>query len=99
MTTLEILFFVGTAVFGCVWIPVIFLYLFKIVPEVKKRRGLKTIVEAGLQLNFAGNIRRYGIIAKETNDRAMLKIYHLVNILVVVAILVFLITVLSTIAE
>jgi len=94
--TSETLFTYGAVTFGCLWIVVVFLYMFKIVPDVKKRRDWKIFVEVGLQLNFAGNIRHYGIIAKETNDMAMLKIYYLINILVVVSMLVLLLTILST---
>ena len=90
-------FIAGTVIVGCLWVAVTFLYLFKIVPAIKKKRIWKTLIEVGLQCNFGGNIRQYGIIAKETNDRTMLKIYYLLNTLVVISMLFFLLTVLSTI--
>jgi hypothetical protein len=95
--TSEVFFVCGTSIFGCIWIVVILLYLLKIVPVVKKMRDWRALAKVGLQLGFSSDIRQYGVIAKETKDRAMLKTYYILNILVVVSMLVFLATILSTI--
>lgn len=93
----EPLFFSSLAVFTCGWGAVAFLYFFKVIPAVRKKRGLKTIFEAGLQLNFARHVREYGSLAKHEKNKGMLVIFYVLNVLVVLSILAFLTGVLATI--
>ena len=93
----ERLFFCSLVVFACGWAAVAFLYFLKVIPAVRKKRGWRTIFEAGLQLNFAGRVREYGSLAKHENNRGMLGIFYLLNVLVVLSVAAFLIGVLATI--
>lgn len=92
----ERLFFCSLVAFACGWAVVAFLYFFKVIPEVKRRRGWRTVLEAGLQLNLAGHIREYGMIAKQENDKKMLRIFYSLNVLVVLSVLAFLSGILTT---
>jgi len=93
----EYLFFSSLVAFTCGWAVVAFLYFVKVIPVVKRKRGWRTVFEAGLQLNFAGHIREYGVLAKQENNRGMLKTFYLLNILIVLSVLAFLVGVLSTV--
>jgi len=93
----ESLFFLSLFVFACGWAAVALLYFSKVVPAVKRKRGWKTVFEAGLQLNFAGHVREYGSLAKQENNKGMLRVFYLLNVLAVLSILAFLTGVLATI--
>ena len=73
------------------------LYLAAILPVVARQRGLKSLFEAGLQLNFAGHLRIYRDMARARHDRRMLAVWYLANALVVFGCVSFLVGVLSTI--
>jgi hypothetical protein len=83
--------------FCCVWGTVGFLYWFKVIPAVVRKRGWRTILEAGLQLNFPRHIREYGLLAKHQNNKGMLRVFYLLNVLVVMGVLAFVAGALSTI--
>jgi hypothetical protein len=87
---MEHLFFCSVTAFICGWGAVVCLYFSQVIPAVKKRRGSKTVFEAAFQLNFAGHIREYGQIAKQENNMKMLKIFYILNVLVVLSVLAFL---------
>lgn len=48
-------------------------------------------------MGLARNIREYGEIARETNDKAMMRTYRLLNSLIVVSVLAFLVGLVSAI--
>ncbi len=93
----ETVFFASFAVFVASWAILALVYLTIILPSVARQRGLKSLFEAGLQLNFAGHLRTYREMAKARHDRRMFVVWYLTNALVVFGCVAFLIGVLSTI--
>jgi hypothetical protein len=84
------LFLKASVIFACGWILVVLLYLIKVVPVIKRRRGIRTLIEAAFQLNFSGHVKEYGRIAKEENNQTMLTIYYSLNVLVVLSVIALL---------
>ena len=56
---------------------------------ILRSRGHKTLLEAGLQVNFVGHIKEYGRIAKERNNLGMLVVFYSINALVVFSVFCF----------
>ena len=69
----ERLIFFSGACFISGWGCVAFLYLVKVIPAIKKRHGWRAVFEASLQ---------YGVIARQENDKRMVRTFYLLNILV-----------------
>ncbi len=82
--------------FICGWSIVALLYLFAVIPELKKH-DRKVLFEAGFQLNLSGHIREYGLLAKQEKNKRKLNIYYLINVLICASIFTFLAGVLSTV--
>ena len=92
----EHLFFGAFTVFVCGWSAVACLYFSQVVPAVKKRRGWKIVFQAAFQLNLAGHLREYGQIAKEANDRKMLRMFYFLNVLIMFSVLAALVGLTAT---
>lgn len=76
--------------FALSWAFVAVLYIFKVVPIVKQRHGVRTLLEAGLQLNIPRHIKEYGQIARDQNNPTMLAVFYGINGLVVLSVVCFL---------
>jgi hypothetical protein len=79
------LFLLASILFACGWGAVAILYFFKVIPVIKRRRGWKTLLEAGLQLNFPRHISDYGRIAKEEHNQPRLVVFYSINALVILS--------------
>jgi hypothetical protein len=66
------------------------LYLFKVIPVITRLGGWKTLLEAGVQLNFSGHIKEYGRVARETNNHKMQVVFYSINALVVFSVVALL---------
>ena len=77
------MFLYATILFACGWGSVAILYFLKVIPVITHLRGWKTVLEAGLQLNFSGHIKEYGRVARETNNHTMQVVFYSINALVV----------------
>ena len=92
----EVLFFVCFCSFAVTWGTAAILYVARVVPTVRKHRGMRTFGEAALQLNLAGHVREYGEIAREQNSAPMLRVYYILNGLMVIGVMIFLLGLAST---
>ena len=92
----EVLFFICLFSFAIAWGLVAILYFARVVPTIRKYRGTRTFLEAGLQMNFTGHIREYGDIARQQNSPPMLRVYYVLNGMIIIAILIFVIGIAST---
>ncbi|TAL05627.1 MAG: hypothetical protein EPO07_03305 [Verrucomicrobia bacterium] len=92
----ESIFFYSLVAFALSWSVIAALYFFKVIPIVRRLHGERILLEATFQLNLTRHIKEYGLVARQEQNKAMLRTFHLLNSLIVLSVLFFLTGVLAT---